>query len=42
LVKSAQAEAARQTVRQTLEELERNRKRRGLKFDVDVDPLEMM
>jgi primosomal protein N' (replication factor Y) len=42
LVKSAQAEAARQTVRQTLDELERNKKRRGLKFDVDVDPLEMM
>jgi primosomal protein N' (replication factor Y) len=41
LVKSAQAEAARQTVRQTLEELERNKKRRGLKFDVDVDPMEM-
>jgi primosomal protein N' (replication factor Y) len=41
LVKSAHAEAARQTVRRTLEELERNRKRRGLKFDVDVDPLEM-
>lgn len=42
LVKSEQAEGARQTVRRTIDELEQSRGRSGLKFDVDVDPLEMM
>jgi hypothetical protein len=41
-VKSERGETARQTVRQTLEELDKKKGQRGLKFDVDVDPLEMV
>jgi len=41
LVKSADGEAARQLVRRTLDRMEEDGRKRGLKFDVDVDPLEM-
>lgn len=42
LVKSRDADAMRQTVGASLEELEKERGRGGLKFDVDVDPVEMV
>lgn len=42
LVKSVNAEAGRQTVRATLEELEKSKGKSGLKFEVDVDPVEMV
>jgi primosomal protein N' (replication factor Y) len=41
LVKSADGEVARQLVRRSLETLEEKGSPRGLKFEVDVDPLEM-
>ncbi|MEW6542871.1 MAG: primosomal protein N' [Nitrospirota bacterium] len=41
LVKSADAEAARRTVRVTLDQLESERTVRNVKFEVDVDPVEM-
>jgi primosomal protein N' (replication factor Y) len=41
LVKSADGDAARQAVRRTLESLEESGRKQGLKFEVDVDPLEM-
>ena len=41
LVKSVNAEAGRQTVRATLEELELAERTRGVKLEVDVDPVEM-
>ena len=41
LVKSAKAEAARLVVKQTLDVLEKRPGGSGLKFDVDVDPVEM-
>ncbi|MFQ5991105.1 MAG: hypothetical protein ACE5NA_01595, partial [Nitrospiraceae bacterium] len=42
LVKSASAEAARHTVKATLDELDRRKRWSGLKFEVDVDPVEML
>ncbi|MGH7473720.1 MAG: replication restart helicase PriA, partial [Candidatus Methylomirabilales bacterium] len=42
LVKSGNAQAVRQAVQDSLEKLERERGRSGLKFDVDVDPVEMV
>lgn len=42
LIKSGNGKAAHQTVQLTLDELERTKGQSGLKFDVDVDPLEMM
>ncbi len=42
LVKSASAEVARLVVKSTLDVLERRPGRSGLKFDVDVDPVEMV
>ncbi len=42
LVKSTCAEAARMTVRMTLDDLERTRGQGGLKYEVDVDPVAMM
>ncbi len=42
LVKSPDGEQARQRVRATLETMEAGKESRRLKFDVDVDPLEMM
>jgi len=42
LVKSGNAQAIRQAVRASLEELEREDGRGGLKFEVDVDPVEMV
>ncbi|MGH7231705.1 MAG: replication restart helicase PriA [Nitrospiraceae bacterium] len=42
LVKSVSAEAARATVRTTMDDLERDRGRAGLKYEIDVDPLSMM
>ncbi|MFQ5931057.1 MAG: primosomal protein N' [Nitrospiraceae bacterium] len=42
LVKSVDATAARATVKATLDELEAKNWKRGLKFEVDVDPVEMM
>ena len=42
LVKSGNAQAMRQAVRASLEELEREDGRGGLKFEVDVDPVEMV
>jgi primosomal protein N' (replication factor Y) len=41
LVKSREAEIARQSVRATLSEIE-ERAPRGLKFEIDVDPLELV
>jgi primosomal protein N' (replication factor Y) (superfamily II helicase) len=41
LVKSADGDAARQSVEATLEKIEAGREHRGLKFDVTVDPLEL-
>ncbi len=41
LVRSTSAVRGRQTVRATLEDLDRSQGRGGLKFEVDVDPLEM-
>jgi len=41
LVKSPDGEQARQRVRATLETMEAGKESRRLKFDVDVDPLEM-
>jgi primosomal protein N' len=41
LVKSADADAARQSVKATLEKIEAGKEHRGLKFDVTVDPLEL-
>jgi primosomal protein N' (replication factor Y) (superfamily II helicase) len=41
LVKSSDAEAARQSVKATLEKIEAGKEHRGLKFDVTVDPLEL-
>ena len=42
LVKAGSAEQARQTVKATLDEMERTRGKSGLRFDVDVDPIEML
>nr|MBI3614403.1 primosomal protein N' [Nitrospirota bacterium] len=42
LVKAVSAEQARQTVKATLDEMERMKGKSGLRFDVDVDPLEMI
>ncbi len=42
LVKSADAEVARVVVKRTLEVLEKRPGRGGLKFDVDIDPVEMV
>jgi primosomal protein N' (replication factor Y) len=42
LVNSTNADRGKQTVRATLEDLDRSRGRGGLKFEVDVDPLEMV
>lgn len=42
LVKAAGAEQARQTVKATLDEMERMTGASGLRFDVDVDPIEMI
>ncbi|MDE3224961.1 MAG: primosomal protein N' [Nitrospirota bacterium] len=42
LVKAVNAEQARHTVKATLDEMERTRGKSGLRFDVDVDPLEML
>jgi len=42
LVKSAKAEAARLVVKRTLDVLEKRPGRGGLKFDVDIDPVEMV
>ncbi|MGH7426651.1 MAG: replication restart helicase PriA, partial [Candidatus Methylomirabilales bacterium] len=42
LVKSGNAQAMRQAVRASLEELERESGRGRLKFEVDVDPVEMV
>ena len=41
LVKSADAEAARHSVKATLEKIEAGKEHRGLKFDVNVDPMEL-
>ncbi|HEX9743016.1 MAG TPA: hypothetical protein VGA17_09520, partial [Nitrospiraceae bacterium] len=41
LVKSPDADAARQSVKATLETIEAGKESRGLKFDVDVDPMEL-
>ena len=41
LVKTLEREAGLQAVRITVEEMERTHQRRALKFDVDVDPVEM-
>jgi len=42
LVKSEKTEGAGQIVRRTLEELDKKKGQRSVKFDVDVDPLEMV
>ncbi|MGH7164391.1 MAG: replication restart helicase PriA [Nitrospiraceae bacterium] len=42
LVKSTNADRARHAVRTTLEDLDRSRGHGGLKFEVDVDPVEMV
>lgn len=42
LVKSVNAEAGRQTVKAALAELEKSKGKSGLKYDVDVDPVEMV
>ncbi|MBI5776374.1 MAG: primosomal protein N', partial [Nitrospirae bacterium] len=41
LVKSADADAARHSVKATLEKIEAGKEHRGLKFDVTVDPIEL-
>ena len=41
LVKSSEREAGLEAVRMTVEEMERTYLRRAIKFDVDVDPIEM-
>ena len=41
LVKSPDGDHARRNVRATLEKIEGSREHRGLKFDVDVDPVEL-
>jgi primosomal protein N' (replication factor Y) len=41
LVKSSEREAGLETVRITVKEMERTYQRRAIKFDVDVDPIEM-
>ena len=41
LVKSPDGDTARQSVKATLEAIETGRESRGLKFDVDVDPIEL-
>ncbi len=42
LVKARDGEAARDAVRTSVTELERRRRSRDLKFDVDVDPVDML
>lgn len=42
LVKARDGEAARDAVRASVAELERHRRSRDLKFDVDVDPVDML
>ena len=41
LIKATDREAALKAIRWSVEEMERNAKRRSVKFDVDVDPIEM-
>jgi primosomal protein N' (replication factor Y) len=41
LIKSTDRAAALQAIRRSVEEMERNSRRRSVKFDVDVDPIEM-
>ena len=41
LVKSPDGETARQSVKATLDTIEAGKESRGLKFDVDVDPIEL-
>jgi len=41
LIKATDREVALQTVRWSVEEMERTSRRRSVKFDVDVDPIEM-
>jgi primosomal protein N' (replication factor Y) len=41
LVKSLEREAGLEAVRSTVKEMERTHQRRAIKFDVDVDPIEM-
>jgi primosomal protein N' (replication factor Y) len=41
LVKSLERNAGLEAVRTTVEEMERTHRRRAIKFDVDVDPIEM-
>jgi primosomal protein N' (replication factor Y) len=41
LVKSLEREAGLEAVRSTVKEMERAHQRRAIKFDVDVDPIEM-
>jgi primosomal protein N' (replication factor Y) len=41
LVKSVHADGARETVRRTLVDIEKKGRKGGLKYDVDVDPVEM-
>jgi len=41
LVKSSEREAGLNAVRITVKEMERTYQRRAIKFDVDVDPIEM-
>lgn len=41
LIKATDREVALQTVRRSVEEMERTSRRRSVKFDVDVDPIEM-
>jgi hypothetical protein len=40
-VKSLEREAGLEAVRSTVKEMERSHQRRAIKFDVDVDPIEM-
>jgi hypothetical protein len=40
-VKSSEREAGLETVRITVKEMERTYQGRAIKFDVDVDPIEM-
>ena len=42
LIKAGSAEQSRQVVKGTLDELEQGRGKSGLRFDVDVDPIEML
>ena len=41
LVKSSEREVSLEVVRITVKEMERTYQRRAIKFDVDVDPIEM-